>query len=362
MKAVLKCLTTILLALLAVGCNTYDPDPAPRIEKTPSKASNIPDQVETLPWNFDGGVYVAGGGYSSERDIAKVWVNGVEEGLSDVKTDLHATSIFVAGEDVYLAGYEFNWDVNNGWYHYPERAMLWKNGVPQPITDGLHEASASSLVVVNDDVYVAGYESNGARNVAVVWRNGIAIPLGDGTIDSYATSVFVMGDDVYVAGYESYGAPSYTMRAILWKNGQPQQLTEGYTANSVLVSGSDVYVAGSGYLDAMIWKNGEAQHFATPSQAAALSIYVAGADVYVGGYEYSDAGENSYGPTKAMIWKNGVAQPLTTGNENAMVKSLRVLENDVYAVGAQGDKAVIWKNGSVKVLGSGGATSLYIRN
>src|SRR5690606_14591950 len=122
-------------------------------------------------------------------------------------------------------------------------------------------------------------------------------------------------------------------RAILWKNGQPQQLTEGYTANSVLVSGSDVYVAGSGYLDAMIWKNGEAQHFATPSQAAALSIYVAGADVYVGGYEYSDAGENSYGPTKAMIWKNGVAQPLTTGNENAMVKSLRVLENDVYAVG-----------------------------
>ena len=362
MKAALKLPTAVLLALLAVSCNTPGPDPDLVIGKVPPKGPTTPTPpAEGPPWDFEGEVYVAGGGFSSERDIAKVWVDGVEQALADVNTDLYATSILVAGEDVYLAGYEFNWDVYNGWSPYPTRAVLWKNGAPQPLTDGHHGASASSVVVSDNDVYVAGFESNGIKNVATVWKNGVAQPLGDGTIDSYATAVFVTMDDVYITGYESFGAPSYTMRAILWKNGLPQQLTAGYTANSVFVSGSDVYVAGSGYTHAMIWRNGEAQHFETTSQAAALSIYVTGKDVYVGGFEYLDEGENSYGPAKAMIWKNGIPQPLTTGTENAGVNSIAVVGDDVYAVGYKGDKATIWKNGTDRVLGTGEAKSVFIR-
>ncbi len=84
-------------------------------------------------------------------------------------------------------------------------------------------------------MYVAGYESNGIKDVAKVWKNGVATSLTNGSNDAVANSVFVLGTDVYVAGYEKKGTKTV---AKVWKNGVATSLTNGSNdarANSVYV-------------------------------------------------------------------------------------------------------------------------------
>ena len=69
-------------------------------------------------------------------------------------------------------------------------------------------------------MYVSGYQeddnnpSNSIRHIAKVWKNGVATSLTNtlGGNDAYAYSVFVSNNDVYVAGDDTTGAK-------IWKNG-----------------------------------------------------------------------------------------------------------------------------------------------
>jgi len=86
---------------------------------------------------------------------------------------------------------------------HPYRATLWKNGIAQSLTDEKKDAKAFSVFVSGEDVYVAGYKRNTQeKRVATLWKNGIAQSLTDGKRDTEALCVFVLGEDVYVAGYE----------------------------------------------------------------------------------------------------------------------------------------------------------------
>ena len=191
-------------------------------------------------------VYVAG----NNRSEPTLWKDYVAQSLPN---DGGANSVFVSGNDVYVAGY-----VPAGSY---TRATLWLNGIPQYLTDGTGYAQANSVFVSGNDVYVAGYVPAGSYTRATLWVNRVPqYLLSDGTASTTANSVFVSGNDVYVAGY---AAGSYT-RAALWVNGIPQYLTGliGYPqANSVFVSGNDVYMAGyerwsSNSSLATLWVNG----------------------------------------------------------------------------------------------------------
>jgi len=52
------------------------------------------------------------------------------------------------------------------------------------------------------DIYVAGecYNPTTQRGTAVYWKNGEPVALTDGQIDASALSIAVVGDDVYVLG------------------------------------------------------------------------------------------------------------------------------------------------------------------
>jgi hypothetical protein len=150
----------------------------------------------------EGDVYVAG--YSNQffyRDdpptaqssyhgmtTAVLWKNGEPTTLSTHVAFQHQTlqwaeamSVFVSGDDVYVAGWQDKWLPEIAINHWTY-ALLWKNGEetilsPEPnVADidswGFQDEAANSVCVVGDDVYVAGTRPNNGRREATLWVNG----------------------------------------------------------------------------------------------------------------------------------------------------------------------------------------------
>ncbi|MDR1877155.1 MAG: Ig-like domain-containing protein [Flavobacteriaceae bacterium] len=276
-------------------------------------------------------VYVAGY-YANDSNVqvATLWKNGVPQDLTDGKGHARAESVFVYGNDVYVAG-------NAG------GAVLWKNGVKQTLS-----GSSASFVFVSDggDVYVAGQDVD---NKPVLWKNGVKQTFPPtGTDEAFANSVFVYGNDVYVAGY---GHDKRT-RAIplLWKNGELQTLDynkDSVFAHTVFVSNNDVYVAGYDGDNAVLWKNG-VQQIQHKGSALGYSVFVSGGDVYVTGIIANDA----------VLWKNGVKQILPSDGGEAF--AVFVSGSDVYVTGYDDSKPVLWKNGVKQTLSTNRGIALSV--
>ena len=125
--------------------------------------------------------------------LMNYWANGVATNLN-TGYDLSSphsnygelSSVFVSGNDVYVAGMveTTNQMINN--------AVYWKNGVETVLPTTGANAFATSIYVRGDDVYVAGYEYNKNQpRYAVYWKNGVEVKLTDGTNETIATSIFV---------------------------------------------------------------------------------------------------------------------------------------------------------------------------
>ena len=289
------------------------------------------------------------------------WLSAIVMGLvltlSSCKKDF--PPIFKGGHShsgkptVLVAGYE-----SNGTYNV---AKYWVDGQEIKLSDGTRDASANSMVVSNNNVFIAGSDSG-----AVYWKNNSEVRLsGDN-----ATSIFVSGNDVYIAG-------THDSKAVYWKNGtevalENQNLYGDFNntaANSIFVSGNDVYAAGYEGPNAVYWKNGTEIYLTTTTTTVAgyvhtYSIYVKGSDVYVLGYS-NFAG--SVFPN-VWFWKNDVQVPfVNTGQGNAVLVS----GNDVYVAGmavsdapAYLSTAAYWKNGNLVLLPGGGlpafAKSIFV--
>ena len=116
---------------------------------------------------------MAGYEYNEQYSVAKLWINGIAQNLTDGTRNAEANSVYVSGNDVYVAGYDG--DVPN----------LWKNGIAQILN-----VAANSVFVSGNDVYVAG---NNDGYVATLWKNGVAQNLTNGTYSAtIAASVFVV--------------------------------------------------------------------------------------------------------------------------------------------------------------------------
>jgi hypothetical protein len=199
-----------------------------------------------------------------------------------------ANSVFVAGNDVYVAGASY---IESG---SDRVATLWKNGVKQNF-DYNNSDVATSVFVAGNDVYVTGSGRNGA-----LWKNGTYLLLYD---VNEANSVFVLGNDVYVAGSAGIATTEGGPVAAIWKNGVKQDLTNKSSiasATSVFVSGNDIYA--SGYVNGVVtlWKNGVIQNLESTYNAANSSVFVSDNNVYV--ISYSSLWING----KAVYWGGGL--------------------------------------------------------
>ncbi len=308
-------------------------------------------------------VYVAGTEINSGgKNVAMYWKNDTAVKLTDGSRDAVARSIFVSGNDVYVAGYQ---DKSGSVLNI---ATYWKNGVAYSLsitgTGGPFDV-ANSVFVSGDDVYAAGFEriANG-NDVAKYWKNGTPVNLTDGTKDADAQSIFISGTDVYVAGSEAKSVTSSKGIAKYWKNGVAVDLTDGSTpasAAAIVVVGTDVYVAGTvdditGYAKAVYWKNGNQISLSSGSMNSyGFALAVSGSDIYVGGRNGNTSIVSGY-------WKNNFsnfinlapASSYQAGEET--VGGMVVSGSNVYAAGSfkigGKSQAVYWKNNTPVQLGN----------
>ena len=291
-------------------------------------------------------VYIAGTEWDGVNIIPKYWKNGTAVNLSTTSKNVEAYSIYVSGNDVYVAGKVY---ADNPVFPGDGIAIYWKDGNPVYLTDGI---SANSVIVSGNDVYVAGdgaIVDNCPRNVpcmfpvrfvAKYWKNGVPVILSDSTKINSASSIAISGSDVYVAGFEFVWPLT---NAKYWKNGQPVVLsTRQSVTYSIAVSGNDVYVAGEEDSKPTYWKNGIPVKLSDET-GDAKSIAVSGSgNVYVAGVGYTATG------TVVKCWKNG--NPVTLSSKiQSYATSIAVSGNDIYVVGREviGTKLLggYWKNG-----------------
>ena len=299
-------------------------------------------------------VYAAGYEYTTKNTV-KYWKNGEATTLNAPTNSGRAHALFVADNgDVYVAGYEIMpTDISV--------AKYWKNGVPVQLTDGTKDAFAYSIFVNGNDVYVAGSESNGTKNMAKYWKNGKAVTLPDNGNDVIVQSIVVKDNTVYMAGNEG----KWKTFPVYWtdKNGAvtlsvlADKNING-SANAVgITKAGDVYVAGhqsnGTVLVAKYWKNKMATELTDGKfQACVYGMYIRENDVYICGFEHN--GKVSV----AKYWKNGTPVTLTDGTHSAVAETIFVTSGgDVYVGGyennGKNDVAKYWKNGTAVSLTDG---------
>jgi hypothetical protein len=139
-------------------------------------SNSTTDAVAWSVYVLGGDVYVAGEVNDAALvSHAKYWKNGTGFDLVN-GSNCEGRSIFATATDIYVAGVQ----VSN-------QARFWQNNVSTNLTPIVTFGHAASVYVLGNDVYVAGVENNFAR----LWKNGIATALTDGTRAGYALAVFV---------------------------------------------------------------------------------------------------------------------------------------------------------------------------
>nr|WP_321237476.1 hypothetical protein [uncultured Psychroserpens sp.] len=317
-------------------------------------SDNSDDTELTNPENVT--VYVVGTNTNeqdtgdSELDRALLWVDGELTVLTDGQTNAEAFSVYVSGDDVYVAGYE---ELGNG----ISVAKYWKNGVSVDLSDGSRDAVAYDILVDGEDVYVVGEQDSeipGGRDIATYWVNGISTPLTDGTEFASASSITLSGGEIHIVGAEGSFAK-------YWVNGTSIDLTDGMdfaSANNISIDQGEVYIAlrenreinGEDVQVASYWNNNQITVLETnTSFAAAMGILADSNNLYVCG------SSQTVGDSLILrLWLNG---EILSDSIVGEISSITKLGDDIYYAGFTGiglsSKATYWKNDEMIILSSG---------
>lgn len=236
--------------------------------------------------------------------------------------------------DVYFLGSEFDNEKRTSYYYY--------NEVAYPLygeTDA--RVNPFDIVVASGDVYVTGSgnedDSFSYKPIrALLWKNGeLQELMTPETTREEAKAVFVHGDDVYVAGSYIPASGNKTRVGVIWKNGEPVVVSDGRETTffeDVFVSGEDVFAVGyeniGGGIVSKYWKNGESVTLSSRETTTyANSIFVDGADVYIAGFA------DALSDRSLKLWKNGQASNLLSSKPVVRGGTVVVENGHTYVCG-----------------------------
>ncbi|MDR3047890.1 MAG: T9SS type A sorting domain-containing protein [Bacteroidales bacterium] len=175
---------------------------------------------------FDHGHVYAGGyaetpAFNLPVPIGKVWKNGDEiYSFGDANYPVYVHTVCVFGNDVYAGG-------NQIWYGSLTQAKVWKNGeelysYDPPINNDVPFASITKIVVLEDNVYAAGYVGPNGK----VWKNGeelfsfLNCWIEDMFIDTHGVGIAEHEAEAGVKVYPNPAREQVTVKLPLTKNGE----------------------------------------------------------------------------------------------------------------------------------------------
>ncbi|WP_431126885.1 Ig-like domain-containing protein [Flagellimonas flava] len=210
------------------------------------------------------------------------------------------------------------------------------------ITVTVDNASTNRVITVKHDVIAFGAESDGSKNRAVVWKNGVADYLTNGNNNAEILAGFVDSatGDIYASGYESNGSK---LEAKYWINGQETSLTGGNTdakAHDIALLNGNVITVGYEMNDenvqvAKVWQDGNELYALTDgnNHAEALSIAIdSDNNIYSSGYEKN----GNY--REGKVWMNGnLIDTQTNGNYDIQISSIAIEDDVIGMCGHEND-------------------------
>ncbi len=302
------------------------------------------DEENTPQNNSNEDVYVAGAVKSNHFGRATYWKNGVPVTLNEEAKGSTANDIFIDGSDIYVVGSTLNADLE-------DVPALWINGRQTYVRLTGTTGEINSVFVSGGVIYMAGSDDN----VGKLWVSSYGVELRPPSGNSSEfKSVVVVQDMIYVAGFEYEGNVKHAKYWSYSKYG-PQKLeafdleqfhNEGNfnDANSIVVKDNNIYVAGNNGKNATLWKNNQPTNLYPGDQNfEGTSIFIKGNDVYVSGLG-GDLQTNL-----SWYWKNGVLTNLNRGEAGLeMAHSVAVGKENIYVAGyvrkTTDDWAVLWTN------------------
>ncbi len=321
-------------------------------------------------------LYAAGQELVPGKDYfyATIWRDGKRFPLSDGSADAFCNAVCTAGRDVYVVGCEAIGDlVDDGYYepYHQNVAVLWHfktgdeaNAVRTSLSSGEYATSPVAVAASNGNVYAAGFESPAVDRRAVWWKNGQMEYLSDGSTDARAYCILADGDDVYVGGYLQPADNKRGGIARIWKNGTPQDLTDGATlakVNALCMDNGVLYAAGAekttdGRWKGVLWRDGQPTYFTDE-----VGTEVTGLHVVDGRYIIEGNMTDPSGDILACIWTNDGVQVVSEGLSLCQGVGLAVAGRDLYVAGNEAagfdyttfeeiNRAYVWKNGEAQSL------------
>lgn len=321
-------------------------------------------------------LYAAGQELVPGKDYfyATIWRDGKRFPLSDGSADAFCNAVCTAGSDVYVVGCEAIGDlVDNGYYepYHQNVAVLWHfktgdeaNAVRTSLSSGEYATSPIAVAASNGNVYAAGFESPAVDRRAVWWKNGQMEYLSDGSTDARAYCILADGDDVYVGGYLQPADNKRGGIARIWKNGTPQDLTDGSTlakVNALCMDNGVLYAAGAekttdGRWKGVLWRDGQPTYFTDEVGTEVTGLHVVNGDYIIEGNMTDPSGD-----ILACIWTNDGVQVVSEGLSLCQGAGLAVAGRDLYVAGNEMagydyttfeeiNRAYVWKNGEAQSL------------
>jgi hypothetical protein len=198
--------------------------------------------------------------------------NGIAQAIIDTASNIWPTALALLGDDMYISGCSSYHDGTNPDSKTYQHAQCWKNG--QLIFRESELSNALSIFIHGNDIYMAGYFENSVSpgNNACYWKNGERVNLPG--LNALAKSVFVTDSHVYASGV-------IDGQAVYWKDGVVTTLTTGgpiSMAHSIFVQGADVHVAGNEHGYPAYWKNDVKQDIANQNERGNINFVVVGSN------------------------------------------------------------------------------------